>query len=340
MPPRAHAYFLLFFRNDRGEILQNHKLLPLPTSQSPPHPLQPPPPRSHDGSSSSGPSEPGVQGELGVRGSGSGAHTARRSNSSDVLLDRATTSSEEEGAPGLRGGLSVSKGRNACGAYRSSEIVTDGRMKMMNGHGEAGGRGGRAGRGSGGYNDILLDYVWGKQQKMLQRQQSQTNARQSITSQHSLHYNSYSPHQPPAGAPPTHQGHLVDQRRVKVTRTKSCGPFLSVQQSQAECFPDTHNPSQSTIQPDPHPHLLPPRPSQLPTAAEDGQLEEATRSLHKALALEGKRTSSQTRAARFIQENKIVIGNCKYFLKVCRWGGFVSVKMFYVNKVFKTCTDF
>ncbi|XP_075994528.1 uncharacterized protein LOC142989046 [Genypterus blacodes] len=266
-------------RKDRAEILQNHKLLPLPTSQSPPHPLQPAPPRSQDGSCSSGPSEPGGPGELGVRSSG--GNSAPRY---DGLLDRAATSSEEEGGPGQQGGLPVSRGRSAGGEYRSSETLTDGQTRIMNGHGEAGGRGGRAGRGRGGYSDMLLDYVWGKQQKIqLQRQQTQTNPRQSITS---LHYNSFSTHQPPAGAPPTYQGHLLDQRRVKVTRTKSCGPFLS---AQAECFPDTHNPSQSTLQPDPHPHLLPPRPSQLPNASHDGQLEEATRSLHKALALEGLR---------------------------------------------------
>lgn len=115
------------------------------------------------------------------------------------------------------------------------------------------------------YNEVLLDYVWGKQQ------------RQPITSQHLL-YNGFSPpasssSQPPPAAPPTYRSHHGDQRRVRVTRTKSCGP-------------DT--PHAPTIQPDPHPHLLPPRPPQLPPG-QDSQLEEATRSLHKALALEGLR---------------------------------------------------
>ncbi|KAF7655989.1 hypothetical protein LDENG_00047040 [Lucifuga dentata] len=238
-------------RNDLSETLQKHKLLPLPTSQPPPHPLQPPPPpQSHDGSSSSGPSEGfGAGGEGGVRGGGSNA--ARHSNSSDGLLDR-NTSSEEEGRPAQQGGpwvnrLPASRGRNAGGTYRSSETLTDGRTRM-NGHGEAGGRGGGGGGGGGvgrgragrgGYNDILMDYIWGKQQKMLQLQQSQTNSRQPITSQHTLLYNGYSSHQP-AGAPPTYRGHVGDQRRP-------------------------------------------------PAGAQDGQLEEATRSLHKALALEGLR---------------------------------------------------
>ncbi|XP_057685955.1 coiled-coil domain-containing protein 120 [Corythoichthys intestinalis] len=102
------------------------------------------------------------------------------------------------------------------------------------------------GRGRG-YGDLLLDYVLSKQ-----RQQSQP-----ITSQH------------PSGAPPTYQVHMGEQRRVKVTRTKSCGPFLPVPQ----------------IQPDPHPHLVPPHLS----SPQDAHLEGATRSLHKALALEGLR---------------------------------------------------
>ncbi|KAK5873241.1 hypothetical protein PBY51_018302 [Eleginops maclovinus] len=123
--------------------------------------------------------------------------------------------------------------------------------------------GGSRGRGSnglsegvrergGGYSEELLDYVWGKQQRPITAQQLY-------------------------GAPPTYRHHHGDQRRVKVTRTKSCGPFLS---------PDTHNTPLPAIQPDPHPHLLPPQPPQTPP---DAQLEDATRSLHKALALEGLR---------------------------------------------------
>ncbi|KAK5895485.1 hypothetical protein CesoFtcFv8_012074 [Champsocephalus esox] len=115
--------------------------------------------------------------------------------------------------------------------------------------------GGSRGRGrdrGGGFSEELLDYVWAKQQRPITAQQLY-------------------------GAPPTYCHHQGDQRRIKVTRTKSCGPFLPS---------DTHNASLPTIQPDPHPHLLPPRTPQSPP---DAHLEDATRSLHKALALEGLR---------------------------------------------------
>ncbi|KAM9855600.1 uncharacterized protein ccdc120a [Aulostomus maculatus] len=270
-------------RTEHSETLQTHRPLPLPPSQPPPLLLQPPPPRSLDSSSSSGPSDPGAAGEARAR-----VTAARRSNSSDGLLDRITPPEEEGAVTGQQGGLWVNgvlgaTGTISAGAHRSSETLTDERMRTNTGQSGGGGSGGGAvkGRGGGGYSDVLLDYVWGKQQQ-LQRQQSQPG-RQPITSHFPLLYNGYSPQQPP-GAPPTYHSHLGDQRRVKVTRTKSCGPFLPVQQSQV----DTHNPPVSTIQPDPHPHLLPPRPPQLPPT-QDAHLEEATRSLHKALALEGLR---------------------------------------------------
>uniref|UniRef100_A0A669BK61 Cytohesin Ubiquitin Protein Inducing domain-containing protein n=1 Tax=Oreochromis niloticus TaxID=8128 RepID=A0A669BK61_ORENI len=199
--------------HEQTEHPDTQKPLPLPPSQPPP-----PPPRSQD-SSSSGPSDPGAGGEAGLKANG-----ARRSNSSDGLLDRITPPEDDVGVQ--QGGLWV--------------------------NGLPGGD--RGGRGVG-YSDVLLDYVWGKQQQ-LQRQHSQPH-RQPITSQQQLVYNGYS--QQPSGAPPTYRGPQGDQRRVTVTRTKSCGPFLPVQQSQT----DTHNPPL------------------------DSQLEEATRSLHKALALEG-----------------------------------------------------
>ncbi|XP_004568208.2 uncharacterized protein ccdc120a [Maylandia zebra] len=267
----------------RTEHLDSQKPLPLPPSQPPP-----PPPRSQD-SSSSGPSDPGAGGEVGLK-----ANAARRSNSSDGLLDRITPPEDDVGVQ--QGGLWVnglpgSRGTSTAGAYWNSETLTDGRSRANNGVSDGRGKGGGAGRGRGGgrgdrggrgagYSDVLLDYVWGKQQQ-LQRQHSQPH-RQPITSQQQVVYNGYS--QQPSGAPPTYRGPQGDQRRVTVTRTKSCGPFLPVQQSQT----DTHNPPLVAIQPDPHPHLLPPRPPQLPPN-QDSQLEEATRSLHKALALEGLR---------------------------------------------------
>ncbi|XP_075932462.1 uncharacterized protein ccdc120a isoform X2 [Anarhichas minor] len=252
----------LHIRTDHPDTLQTLKPLPLPPS----HPPPPPPPRSQDSSSS--PSDTGPAGEGGVR-----FNAARHSNSSDGLLDHITPLEE-------MGGLLV-RGTNTAGAFRSSETLTDGQTRVRTINGLTEGGGGGRGRG-GGYSEVLLDYVWGKQQQ-LQQQQSQPKSRHPITSNHQLLFNGYSSQQP-LGAPPTYCSHLGDQRRIKVSRTKSCGPFLPVQQGQA----DTHNSPLSGIQPDPHPHLLPPRPPQLPPA-QDAQLEEATRSLHKALALEGLR---------------------------------------------------
>uniref|UniRef100_UPI0037E70C1B coiled-coil domain-containing protein 120 n=1 Tax=Semicossyphus pulcher TaxID=241346 RepID=UPI0037E70C1B len=273
-------------RADHPEIFQTHKPLPLPPSHPPP-----PPPRSQDSSSSSAPSDP--VGEGGVR-----MNAARHSNSSDGLLDRIAPPEEEGGTQ--QGGLWVnslsgSRGMNTGGVFRSSETLTDGRARTRsnNGLSEGGGAGRGGGARGGGYSEVLLDYVWGKQQQ-LQRQQSQPNSRQPIASQ--MLYNGYSSQQPSA-APPTYRGHHGDQRRVKVTRTKSCGPFLPVQT-------DTHNPPLSAIQPDPHPHLLPPRPPQ-PPPIQDAQLEDATRSLHKALALEGLRDWYLRNTIGSTQQNQV-----------------------------------
>lgn len=260
------------FRNDLPETLPAHRPLPLP-----PPPL---PPRSLESSSSSGPSEPGL---------------ARHSNSSDGLLDRIHHhhhlhhGSEEEGGrvikptggSWLNGQGSGSRGTSTTGLFRSSETLADGRTRTTNGLPEGGGVGrGRGGVRGTGYSEVLLDYVWGKQQQ--QRQQCQSGSRQPITAHQQLLYNGYNPQQ---GVPPTDRSHKANQR-IKVTRTKSCGPFLPVQSGQADGQP----PPLSAIQPDPHPHLLPPRPPQQ-APPQDGQLEEATRSLHKALALEGRNHS-------------------------------------------------
>lgn len=268
----------LSFRSDHPETLQNHRPLPLPPSHPPPLPLHPPPlpPRSLESSSSSGPSDAGAAPAVAVR----------HSNSSDGLLDRINPPEEEGGKP--QAGLWV----NTAGMFRSAETLADGRTKTNGGLPDGGGAGrGRGGVRGGGYSEVLLDYVWGKQQQ-LQRQQSHTNNRQPITSHHQLLYNGYASQQPP-GAPPTSRGHQANQR-IKVTRTKSCGPFLPVQQSQTDPLP----PPMSAIQPDPHPHLLPPRPPQQ-APSQDAQLEEATRSLHKALALEGRTDCSSRFLAAF-----------------------------------------
>uniref|UniRef100_A0A3P8WKI7 Uncharacterized LOC103384393 n=1 Tax=Cynoglossus semilaevis TaxID=244447 RepID=A0A3P8WKI7_CYNSE len=140
------------------------------------------------------------------------------------------------------------RGTAPAGTCQSTEIITVGQAKLYNGPSEVGGQGGGVGRGSG-HAEVLLDYVWDQGR---------------LSSLHS---------------------HLAEPRQVKVTRTKSCGPFLPGQQKQQ---PKDQNFSQSTILPDTKSHPMPPIPSKLPPN-QNAQLEEATRSLHKALALEGLR---------------------------------------------------
>ncbi|XP_042155893.1 uncharacterized protein LOC112226495 [Oncorhynchus tshawytscha] len=85
------------------------------------------------------------------------------------------------------------------------------------------------GGGGGVYSDILMDYVWGKQQQ----QQRQVQQVQQV--------HGTSPRAParlwgPASLlqPPDAPGKLGEPRRVKVTRTKSCGPFIPLQHHQNE----------------------------------------------------------------------------------------------------------
>ncbi|XP_055079000.1 coiled-coil domain-containing protein 120 isoform X2 [Periophthalmus magnuspinnatus] len=272
-------------RSDSQDVPQKH---------SPPHP-PPPPPRSLDGSTSSGQTEPEQLGRTGgsstsnggranganrsvANGPVGGANLSRRSNCSDGLLDRGA-STEADGH--WVNGLTSSKG----GAMRSSETDTR-TLKTTNGsepstrtepghRPDLGPRPDPGQRGRAPYSDLLLDYVWTKQQQMLQRQQSH-GSRQPITALY--------PNQQSVLAPPTYRGLHSERQRIKVTRTKSCGPFLPVQPPGAENFDSQHGP----LQPDPHPHLLPPRPTQA-ALTQDQHNEEATRNLHKALALEGLR---------------------------------------------------
>ncbi|XP_038154369.1 FERM domain-containing protein 4B isoform X1 [Cyprinodon tularosa] len=254
----------------RTEQRETNKPPPLPPSHPPPLP-----PRSQDSSSSS---------DAGREG---GCITSRQSNGSDSRLSNVPPSGEEGGVQQVElwvNGATVSRGTNAAGSFWVAETLTERRVRNNPGVSEGGGRGGGTGQGGGkgaGYSEVLLDYVWEKQ-RQLQRQQSQPS-RPPKTAKHPPLYNGCSAQQP-QGAPPTYRGHHGDQRRVTVSRTKSCGPFLPVQQNQG----DLNHQAPDTIQPDPHPHLLPPRPPQLPPQ-QDSQLEEATKSLHKALALEGLR---------------------------------------------------
>ncbi|KAG9336026.1 hypothetical protein JZ751_003285 [Albula glossodonta] len=255
----------------------------------------------------------------------------RRSNSSEALLDR--TAFPEEAGP--RTGM-PSRG----GPYKSSEALTDGRLRQvhrgsperhLNGHAEQGRMrssvGGRGGGGGGGYNEILMDYIWGKQQKMQVQQQQQQQQQQQrhqsggggnprawpegSCSSGSPHFNGFPPSQAPhfaAGPPPYSplllRGKPGEPRRVKVTRTKSCGPFIPLQQHQQEAlllstYSDPPHPTSSSANsstaalypyqtegPAPGPG---PAPGRRPPPFPSSTPEDSTRSLHKALALEGLR---------------------------------------------------
>ncbi|XP_076125380.1 coiled-coil domain-containing protein 120 [Alosa pseudoharengus] len=194
---------------------------------------------------------------------------ARRSNSSEALLDR---SSQPDPRMPPRG----------AGPYKSSEALTDGKLRQYRGSPErqAGG-GGRTrasvgGRPSGaGYSEILLDYIWGKAPPRLAHMPAGPGPAPHWPEGCPPHFNGLSLSQQQLAAPPpysplllhpTPPTHPSDPRRAKVTRTKSCGPFLAEPQLL------------SPYEPPPPPGRRPP-----PTP------EDTTRSLHKALALEGLR---------------------------------------------------
>ncbi|XP_077385220.1 coiled-coil domain-containing protein 120 isoform X2 [Festucalex cinctus] len=220
---------------------------------------------------------------------------ARRSNSSEALLDR--SSLPDDAAP--RNGMHP-KG----GPYKSSEALTDGKLrhihlsspeKHVDGSGEqakmrlsVGGRGAAV-----GYNELLMDYIWGKQQRMqVQHNLFQSTGRnwQDLSSHCpssggvAPHANGFSHSQVhlPSAAPPfspmVGRGSQADMGRVKVTRTKSCGPFIPLQQHSQDAI---LLPYQTELS-GPAFGRRPPQFS-LPTP------EDSTRSLHKALALEGLR---------------------------------------------------
>ncbi|KAK9971018.1 hypothetical protein ABG768_026914 [Culter alburnus] len=241
----------------------------------------------------------------------------RRSNSSETLLDRHGTAVEEGGQ---RLGMPV---RN--GPYKSSEALMDTTLKQaqrssperqVNGHTELArvrsAVGGRGTNGGGGYSEILMDYVWGKQQKMQAQQQQRLQVQNSAKTRPwpegpnappPPYRNGFPQSQqlilgngPPAYSPLMLRGKPGEPRRVKVTRTKSCGPFVPLQQHQQESIllsayteTNTANGIGSNAmhnQQTDHPHRPPHYPieSSAPTTPDD-----PTRSLHKALALEGLR---------------------------------------------------
>lgn len=241
---------------------------------------------------------------------------ARRSNSSEALLDR--SSLPDDAAPRNR---MPPRG----GPYKSSETLTDGKLRQIHlgsPEKDAGSSAEQAkmrlsmgGRGAGGgYNELLMDYIWGKQQRMqMQHHLFQSTGRiwqdasspRSSTAAAPPHANGFSHSQVhlPSTAPPYSpmvlRGSQAELPRVKVTRTKSCGPFIPLQQHPQEAVllsayesPLPASGTTASSIPNLHPYQtelpgssLSRRPPQfsLPTP------EDSTRSLHKALALEGLR---------------------------------------------------
>ncbi|XP_028303314.1 coiled-coil domain-containing protein 120 isoform X2 [Gouania willdenowi] len=239
---------------------------------------------------------------------------ARRSNSSEALLDRSSLPDD----PVPRNGMP-----QRGGPYKSSETLTDGKLRHIHLDGLEGqvdssvdqakmrlSMGGRV--TSGGYNELLMDYIWGKQQRIqVQQHLYQSTGRiwqdgsspRSSTAAMPPHANGFSHSQVhlPSAAPPYSPMVLrsseAELRRVKVTRTKSCGPFIPLQQHPQDaillsaCEAPPTGTSTSSI-PNLHPYqpeLSGPSFSRRPPQFSLPTPEDSTRSLHKALALEGLR---------------------------------------------------
>ncbi|XP_075904005.1 coiled-coil domain-containing protein 120 isoform X2 [Nelusetta ayraudi] len=245
---------------------------------------------------------------------------ARRSNSSEALLDRSSLPDE----PAPRNGMPP-----RGGPYKSSETLTDGKLRHIHlgsperlGDGSAeqakmrlsmGGRG-----GGGGYNELLMDYIWGKQQRMQQHvYQSTGRIWQDLPSPRSStaaavaaagapppHANGFSHSQVhlPSAAPPFSplvlRGSQAELHRVKVTRTKSCGPFIPVQQHSQDAvllstyespLPATAAAAAATAALPYQTEMSGPSYGRRPPQFSLPTPEDSTRSLHKALALEGLR---------------------------------------------------
>ncbi|KAL2091204.1 hypothetical protein ACEWY4_013467 [Coilia grayii] len=221
---------------------------------------------------------------------------ARRSNSSEALLDRS-------GLPDVAPPRNGMPPRSA--PYKSSEalVLTDGKLRQYRCSPErAGGVGRDQGRmrasvggrpSGGGYNEILLDYIWGK---------APPHPAQMQAGPHPLprnwpemcppHFSGLSHSQLQLAAPPPYSPLLLrgappppDPRRSKVTRTKSCGPFLPEPFLLSAYEPP--NPASSAGAAS-VPTLLPQHQSRRPPLSLPTP-DDPTRSLHKALALEGLR---------------------------------------------------
>ncbi|XP_034023184.1 coiled-coil domain-containing protein 120 isoform X2 [Thalassophryne amazonica] len=241
---------------------------------------------------------------------------ARRSNSSEALLDRSSLPDD----PAPRNGMPP-----RGGPFKSSETLTDGKLRHIHlGSPErhidgsveqaklrlsVGGRG-----TSIGYNELLMDYIWGKQQRMqVQNHLYQSTGRvwqdipspRSSTAAVTPHANGFSHSQVhlPSAAPPYSpmviRGSQAELHRVKVTRTKSCGPFIPLQQHPQDAILlsayESPLPASGTTTSS-IPNLQPyqteisgPSFSRRAPQFSLPTVEDSTRSLHKALALEGLR---------------------------------------------------
>uniref|UniRef100_A0A673X6K9 Coiled-coil domain containing 120a n=1 Tax=Salmo trutta TaxID=8032 RepID=A0A673X6K9_SALTR len=262
---------------------------------------------------SSGPSSGSYEG-----GGSCPCSNQQRSSSSEALLNR-TTSCNEGGHGQVQGQRSRGMPFRGGPPYKSSEALTDGHLRqlnvqrssperqLVNGHGvehnrlvgrvSVGVRG--RGRGDrGGYGDILKDYVWWKQQRQVEQVHGNGKFPSSVPASSLSHFNGPQPLHLSEG-PPAYRSPLMlrgkpgEPRRVKVTRTKSCGPFIPLQQNQQEAVLSSSSSSSFDLP-------LPPSSSSssstgtltaaLPPLYSDSITpDDPTRSLHKALALEGLR---------------------------------------------------
>ncbi|XP_058229887.1 coiled-coil domain-containing protein 120 isoform X2 [Hemibagrus wyckioides] len=239
---------------------------------------------------------------------------ARRSNSSEALLDH----SKHRQLVAPQNCMSP-----RTGPYKSSESLTDSKLRHMyrgsperqlGGSKEQGHMHSSVKQGSGdGYSEPLMDCMIKPQKRSVQSQQhfslehiwpdlsavpkSGPSTHCNVFSHSQMHLASATPSYSPIFV----QSYQPKPRQVKFTRTKSCGPFTPLQQHSLDhllvyAFEPTNLLSGSTASS--FPNLLPhqsekpnsnvsfsskPGPFSLPA------LDDSTRSLHKALALEGLR---------------------------------------------------
>lgn len=237
---------------------------------------------------------------------------ARRSNSTEALLDRSNH-------PHLVAARNGMPSRN--GPYKSSESLTNSKLRPMypgSPERQLGGskeqshmhssvfKGSRA-----GYVETLIDCMIKPQKRPVQSQQpfplehiwpdlsalskSETSANCNVCSHSQMHLASASP----SYSPIFMQSYQPKPCRVKFTRTKSCGPFTPLHQQSLDhllvyAFEPTNLLSGFTASS--FPNLLP-HETEIPNITLSSKtgpfsvpaLDDSTRSLHKALALEGLR---------------------------------------------------